>query len=236
MIDSRRFRLFVCGSLLPGEPDAALLEGAVALGPVRTAARYGLVDLGANAVLLAGLTLEVPPVVGELYEVTAQTLARCDVKHEHPTLFVRDDVELEDGTVALDRAREDLQLAVGSLAFPGGAGELAVLDLDLVLLGEAAAVLGLELIHPAAALLPDLVRGALVRVRAAAVLRRLGTAPVLGRLGSATVLRRLGPTAVLRRLGSAPVLRRLDRGLAAEVAPGVAARLHQAVAHAAVRG
>jgi gamma-glutamylcyclotransferase (GGCT)/AIG2-like uncharacterized protein YtfP len=99
--DPRRFRLFACGSLLPGEADAALLEGAVHLGPARTVARYALVDLGITAALQAGTVIEVPPVVGELYEVTAQTLARCDVKHDHPTTFVREEVELEDGTTAL---------------------------------------------------------------------------------------------------------------------------------------
>jgi gamma-glutamylcyclotransferase (GGCT)/AIG2-like uncharacterized protein YtfP len=86
--------------MLSGEPDAALLEGAVLLGEARTVARYGLIDLGSLGVLLDGLTIDVAPVVGELYEVTAQTLARCDVKHDHPTLFVRQDVELDDGSQA----------------------------------------------------------------------------------------------------------------------------------------
>ncbi len=100
MIDDRRFRLFAYGTLLPGEQDAALLQGATHLASSRTAARYALLDLGTGAALLDGTTLEVAPVVGELFEVTAQILARCDVKHEHPTLFVRQEVELEDGSRA----------------------------------------------------------------------------------------------------------------------------------------
>jgi gamma-glutamylcyclotransferase (GGCT)/AIG2-like uncharacterized protein YtfP len=100
MIDDRRFRLFACGTLLPGEPDAAWLDGATHLASVRTAAKYALLDLGTRAALLEGTTLDVVPVVGELYEVTAPILARCDVNHEHPTLFSRQEVELEDGSRA----------------------------------------------------------------------------------------------------------------------------------------
>jgi gamma-glutamylcyclotransferase (GGCT)/AIG2-like uncharacterized protein YtfP len=100
MTDARRFRLFVYDTMLPGEPEAALLEGAVSLGPARTVARYPLLDLGAAAALLESTALEVAPVVGELYEVTAPILARCDVRREHPTLFVRQELDLEDGTRA----------------------------------------------------------------------------------------------------------------------------------------
>lgn len=100
MTDTRRFRLFVYDTMLPGEPEAALLEGALALGPARTVARYPLLDLGSGAALLETTALEVAPVVGELFEVTAPILARCDVRREHPTLFVRQEVELDDGTRA----------------------------------------------------------------------------------------------------------------------------------------
>jgi gamma-glutamylcyclotransferase (GGCT)/AIG2-like uncharacterized protein YtfP len=86
--------------MLPGEPDAHLLDGATLLRTAQTAARYPLLDLGAGAALLETTTLEVAAVVGELYEVIAMILARCDVKREHPTLVVRQDVELEDGSVA----------------------------------------------------------------------------------------------------------------------------------------
>lgn len=100
MNDPRRFRLFACASLLPGEADAALLEAAVHLGPARTLGRYALIDLGVTAALQPSGLADLQPVVGELYEVTAQTLARCDVKHDHPTTFVREEVDLEDGTRA----------------------------------------------------------------------------------------------------------------------------------------
>lgn len=94
MTDARRFRLFVYGTMLSGEPDAPLLEQATLIGPARTAAKYHLVELGPNAGLLEGGLVSI---VGELYEVSPQVLAGCDLKREHPVLYLRKRVELEDG-------------------------------------------------------------------------------------------------------------------------------------------
>jgi len=95
--DDRRFRLFVYGTFLPGEPDHELLAGAELVGPATTQPRYKLVELtGAAGLLDRGDTA----VVGEVYELDVKTLAACDVKREHPVLFERRGVELSDGSVA----------------------------------------------------------------------------------------------------------------------------------------
>ena len=90
-------RLFVYGSLRSGEAEHALLERARPLGPCRTAAGFALVDLGEYPALVAGEgTVE-----GELYEVDDATLAALDDYEDHPTLFERVSVDLEDGSAAL---------------------------------------------------------------------------------------------------------------------------------------
>lgn len=95
--DPRRYRLFVYGTLLPEEADHELLARAEALGPAQTKPIYKLVELGASAGLIEGGDTTV---VGELYEVDVTTLAACDVKREHPVLYLRMAVELSDGSVA----------------------------------------------------------------------------------------------------------------------------------------
>jgi len=95
--DERTTRLFVYGSLLAGEPDHDLLSGARSLGPARTSATYVLVELTGFPALVPGGRLQV---VGELYLVDAATLRRIDVKKEHPVLFRREPIELEDGGAA----------------------------------------------------------------------------------------------------------------------------------------
>ena len=95
--DGTSFRLFVYGTLLEGESDHGLLAGAKASGAATTRPLYKLVELNAMAGLLdRGDTA----VVGEIYEVDAPTLARCDVRREHPVLYERRRIELEDGSAA----------------------------------------------------------------------------------------------------------------------------------------
>jgi gamma-glutamylcyclotransferase (GGCT)/AIG2-like uncharacterized protein YtfP len=94
---ARTFVLFVYGTLLPGEPSHALLEGARALGPAKTAPVFDLVDLGPYPALVAGGTTSV---IGELYEVQASMLAAIDVHEEHPVLFKRIAIPLEGGAQA----------------------------------------------------------------------------------------------------------------------------------------
>jgi gamma-glutamylcyclotransferase (GGCT)/AIG2-like uncharacterized protein YtfP len=92
-----KFVLFVYGTLLPGEPGHSLLDGARALGPAKTAPAFDLVDLGPYPALVAGGRTSV---VGELFEVSAATLAAIDVHEEHPVLFKRIAIPLEGGAQA----------------------------------------------------------------------------------------------------------------------------------------
>jgi gamma-glutamylcyclotransferase (GGCT)/AIG2-like uncharacterized protein YtfP len=87
----------VYGTLLEGEPGHALLEGAVARGPAKTAAAFDLYDLGPYPALVAGGGVAV---AGEVYEVTARSLAAIDIHEEVPRLFKRATIELEDGRLA----------------------------------------------------------------------------------------------------------------------------------------
>jgi gamma-glutamylaminecyclotransferase len=91
--DDRRFILFVYGTLLSSEPSHALLADARALGPATTAPSFHLFDLGAYPALVAG---GATAVVGELYELTARTLAAIDVHEGAPLLFKRRRIALAD--------------------------------------------------------------------------------------------------------------------------------------------
>ena len=90
----KRYRLFVYGTMLPGEREHQHLEGAEACGRVVTEPLYGLYEVGAYAALVAGGTTAV---VGELYSITAAHRFRLDVYREHPRLFVRDTIQLAGG-------------------------------------------------------------------------------------------------------------------------------------------
>lgn len=112
----RRFRLFVYGTFLSGQPGHDLLETASALGEATTAAKYTLVELGVYAGLLeTGRTA----VHGELYEVDFKTLSACDKRCDHPARFHRGEVELSDGSTAytyfvhVDQARGRRRLSHG---------------------------------------------------------------------------------------------------------------------------
>lgn len=65
---------------------------------MRTAPEFELVDLGEHPALVPGGAVAVR---GELYVVDAKTLARLDVFEQHPTLYVRTEISLEDGRRAL---------------------------------------------------------------------------------------------------------------------------------------
>jgi gamma-glutamylcyclotransferase (GGCT)/AIG2-like uncharacterized protein YtfP len=87
-------QLFVCDTLLSGEPDHTLLERARPLGAAKTRVGYSLVDLGATGALLNGGLLSV---TGELYSLTPQDLAVIDVRRGHPLVHERRLVQLEGG-------------------------------------------------------------------------------------------------------------------------------------------
>ena len=91
------FRLFAYGSLMKGERDHSLVEGAEFAGAVKTQPLYKLADLGPYPALLIGGTLAVE---GELYVVTGKQRFATDVKYQCPVLFHRIPVTLEDGSAA----------------------------------------------------------------------------------------------------------------------------------------
>jgi gamma-glutamylcyclotransferase (GGCT)/AIG2-like uncharacterized protein YtfP len=86
--------LFVYGTLLQGESGHSLLDGAAPLGSARTTAAFDLFDLGPYPALVAGGSVAV---AGEVYEVTARSLAAIDIHEEVPRLFKRATIELEGG-------------------------------------------------------------------------------------------------------------------------------------------
>ncbi|MCA9598999.1 MAG: gamma-glutamylcyclotransferase [Myxococcales bacterium] len=93
----KRFRLFVYGTYLRGQPNHELLTDAKSLGPAKTQPKYTLVELNTLAGLLEGGNTEV---FGELYELSYETLSRCDKHSDHPARFHRGTVELADGSEA----------------------------------------------------------------------------------------------------------------------------------------
>ena len=106
-VSERSFVLFVYGTLLPDEPSHALLDGARALGSAKTPPEFHLVDIGPYPALVAGGPTAV---VGELYEVSARTLAAIDVHEEVPILFKRRRIALHDGRHAETYMLDDEQV------------------------------------------------------------------------------------------------------------------------------
>ena len=88
-------RVFVYGTLLQGEGNHDLLAGAELVGPARTLPRFTLHDLGAFPGLVQGGS---DAVLGEVYLVGRDTLARLDRLEGHPRFYRRVPVALEDGT------------------------------------------------------------------------------------------------------------------------------------------
>jgi gamma-glutamylaminecyclotransferase len=90
--------LFVYGTLMAGEANAAELGGATFLGAARTAARYTLYDLGPFPGLVAeGSTA----IAGELYDLPPDRLPALDAFEEHPEVYRRAPIALADGRAAV---------------------------------------------------------------------------------------------------------------------------------------
>lgn len=91
-------RLFVCETLMAGERHHHELGTARrVVERVRTQPSFRLIDRGGLADLAAdGQT----PVLGEVYEVDAPTIASLDRSFGHPRAYRRTSIELEDGTRA----------------------------------------------------------------------------------------------------------------------------------------
>jgi gamma-glutamylcyclotransferase (GGCT)/AIG2-like uncharacterized protein YtfP len=90
-------RLFVYGTMLPGEREHALLASAELLGPATTEARFQLVDLGLYAALIEDGKVAVH---GELYALDLQARRAIDIARQVPILYQRATIRLADGTDA----------------------------------------------------------------------------------------------------------------------------------------
>lgn len=98
-----------------------MLASAQCLGAA-VAPRTRLVDLGAYPALVEVAAPGAPAewaVVGEVYAVDEILLARIDVIKQHPSLFQRSRIELDDGRVAYTYAMSDAQLR-GRKRLPSG--------------------------------------------------------------------------------------------------------------------
>src|SRR5688572_25110837 len=87
-------RLFIYGTLLQGEANAAMLNGASLLCPQRTAAGYQLVNLGPYPGMLAQGH---GSVAGEVYGVPHRLWTLLDDFEDHPRVYVRTLVPLHNG-------------------------------------------------------------------------------------------------------------------------------------------
>ena len=89
-------KLFVYGTLKDGYPNHSRLAGAKFLGRARTVEKYTMVYMG-----FPGIVRNPPHLhhVGEVYEVSDKTLAKCDALEGHPTWYIRElvDVDIFDG-------------------------------------------------------------------------------------------------------------------------------------------
>jgi gamma-glutamylaminecyclotransferase len=94
---SGRERLFVYGTLMKGEHHHDVLKSAAFIGLSETEGLFDLVQIDYYPALLAdGQT----HVMGEVYEVDADTLAKLDELEEVPDYYVREKIRLADGSEA----------------------------------------------------------------------------------------------------------------------------------------
>ena len=91
------YLVFVYGTLRKTGRYHHLLKNADYLSTVRTHPVYTLVDVGSFPGLLKNGTTTV---IGELYKVTHQTLMELDHLEEVPTLYTREEIQLNDGRIA----------------------------------------------------------------------------------------------------------------------------------------
>ena len=93
-----RFRVFVYGTLLSGEPNSGLLDPDDFVGESLTEPSFKLVSLGAFPALVVGGSTAVQ---GELYEVGPWTLKALDRLEGHPHFYCRRTFRLAGGSSAL---------------------------------------------------------------------------------------------------------------------------------------
>lgn len=90
-----RTRVFVYGTLLAGDRNHHLLEGARFVAEALTEPAFILYDFGGFPGMVAGGNQAVP---GEVYEVDEPALAAMDRLEGHPSFYQRTSIRLEDGT------------------------------------------------------------------------------------------------------------------------------------------
>lgn len=94
MSSSATVMVFVYGTLLRGEPNHDFLAPARLVRGARTEPSFELVSLGPFPAMVPGGEAAV---VGEVYEVDAETLAALDRLEGHPDFYRREWIRLEGG-------------------------------------------------------------------------------------------------------------------------------------------
>lgn len=89
-------RVFVYGTLLAGEFNHRVLAGARFVCEARTQPEFCMYSLGGFPAVTAGSAV----IVGELYDVDADVLARLDQLEGHPRFYQRTPIVLDDGSSA----------------------------------------------------------------------------------------------------------------------------------------
>jgi gamma-glutamylcyclotransferase (GGCT)/AIG2-like uncharacterized protein YtfP len=108
--------VFVYGSLLRGEPNHPLLRDAAWIGPARTVPAYRMVDLGPHPGMVGQGTTAI---LGEVYRVPKPALDALDALEDHPDVYVRTRIPLDDGREVLTYLLRP-HLAAGKPAVSGG--------------------------------------------------------------------------------------------------------------------
>ena len=89
-------KIFVYGSLREGEYNHVFLENEKYLHPGLTKRHYTFYDLGGFPAMVKGGT---HAVVGEIYEVSPETLERLDILESHPQFYERQEIVLQGGMI-----------------------------------------------------------------------------------------------------------------------------------------
>ena len=86
--------VFVYGTLLDGEANHGLLNGAKRLGQAFTPAEFTMHDLGGYPAIVTG---GVTAIRGEVCEIDDHALGRLDALEGHPHYYQRQHIRLQDG-------------------------------------------------------------------------------------------------------------------------------------------
>lgn len=92
-------KVFVYGTLKKGLGNHRLLEGQTFIGKAETEPLYRLYNIGPYPCMIAAENGN--SIIGEVYEVDANTLIRLDRLEGVPFLYDRANIKLKDGTTAV---------------------------------------------------------------------------------------------------------------------------------------